>query len=376
MPDRRRFPCFTSDMVNGSGITIERIMLGLLLGGIAYGCVIVLAPFSSALLWAAVLTYATWPVFQYLRRQMQPVAASMTMAGLCAFCFVLPLAFLASATVSAGPRWAYRLNTLFSVSHELPPPPQWLIKLPMFGQELAVKWEHLAHNVDHIGAELRPYAGDIVQSLLVLLMQVANGALHLVMALFIAFFFWLSGPSLADTLTAVVTRVAGPHAGRHLHIIGGTVRGTVYGILGTAIIQGLLTGLGFWFTHLSEPVMFGVIASFLAVLPVGAPLVWVPAGLWLMADHHLWRGVFLLLYGVVFISGADHIIRPLFIARGTKLPYLLTVLGVIGGVLAFGGLGIFLGPILLAVGFTLTVEFAGRERSSLLPSDDKRSMPL
>lgn len=362
-------------MINRAGITSERIMLGLLLGGIAYGCVIVLAPFSSALLWAAVLTYATWPVFQHLRRRMRPVPASMLMAGLCAFCFVIPLAFLASATVSAGPRWAYRLNALFSASHELPPPPHWLVDLPMFGQELAVKWERLAHNVDHVGTELRPYAGDIVQSLLVLLMQVANGALHLVMALFIAFFFWLSGTSLVDTLKAVITRIAGPHADRHLHIIGGTVRGTVYGILGTAIIQGFLTGLGFWFMHLSEPVMFGVIASFLAVLPIGAPLVWVPASIWLMVEHHLWRGIFLLLYGVFFISGADHIIRPLFIARGTKLPYLLTVLGVIGGVMAFGGLGIFLGPILLAVGFTLTVEFAGREQSLLLPADDKRGMP-
>ncbi|MFT8443786.1 AI-2E family transporter [Acetobacter orientalis] len=362
-------------MLNHGGITTERILLGLLLCGIAYGCLIVLAPFSSALMWAAVLTYTTWPIYQYLRRRLRPVTASMVMSLLCAVGFVIPLAFLASATVSAGPRWALRLNALFGVSHDLPPPPQWLVKLPMFGQELALKWEHMAHNVDHIGTEIRPYAGDIIQSLLVLVMQVANGALHLVMALFIAFFFWLSGTSLVDTFSAVIIRIAGPHAGRHLHLIGGTVRGTVYGILGTAIIQGLLTGLGFWLTNLSEPVLFGVLASFLAVLPVGAPLVWIPAGIWLLVDHQIWHGVALLLYGVVFISGADHIIRPFFIARGAKLPYLLTVLGVIGGVLAFGGLGIFLGPILLAIGFTLTVDYAGRGHAALLPTDDKRSMP-
>lgn len=152
------------------------------------------------------------------------------------------------------------------------------------------------------------------------------------------------------------------------------MRGTVYGILGTAIIQGILTGVGFWLTGLSEPVMFGVLAAFLAVLPIGAPLVWVPASLWLMAEHHVGKGVLLLLYGILLISGADHIIRPLFIARGSKLPYLLTVLGVIGGVMAFGGLGIFLGPILLAVGFTLTVEFAAQQPSSH-SSDDQRRLP-
>ncbi|OUJ04313.1 AI-2E family transporter [Acetobacter cibinongensis] len=361
-------------MKNQSGITTERILLGLLLCGIAYGCVVVLAPFYSALMWAAVVTYTTWPVFLHLRRRMRAVTASMIMTMLCAVGFVIPLAFLASATVSAGPRWAVRLNALLSMPHDLPPPPHWLVALPMFGQELASKWDHVLHNVDHIGTEIRPYAGDIAQSLLVLVMQIANGALHLVMALFIAFFFWLSGSSLVDTLTAVITRIAGPHAGRHLHLIGGTVRGTVYGILGTAIIQGLLTGLGFWFAHLSEPVLFGVLASFLAVLPVGAPLVWVPAALWLLVDHQIWRGIALLLYGIIFISGADHIIRPLFIARGSKLPYLLTVLGVIGGVLAFGGLGIFLGPILLAVGFTLTVEYAGRGQSDLLQTENNRSI--
>ncbi|MCG0996743.1 AI-2E family transporter [Acetobacter persici] len=361
-------------MMDGLTLTTERIMLALLLGGIAYGCVIVLAPFSSAILWAGVLTYATWPVFQHLRRRMSALAASLVMTFLCAVGFVIPLAFLASTTIAASPRWASRLNALFSFSHQIPPPPVWLTSLPMVGQDFASQWQHWSHDFDHLGASLRPYAGDIIQSLLVLFMQVANGALHLVMALFIAFFFWLSGSSLGDTLKAVITRIAGPHAGRHLHIIGGTVRGTVYGILGTAIIQGILTGVGFWLTGLSEPVMFGVLAAFLAVLPIGAPLVWVPASLWLMAEHHVGKGVLLLLYGILLISGADHIIRPLFIARGSKLPYLLTVLGVIGGVMAFGGLGIFLGPILLAVGFTLTVEFAAQQPSSH-SSDDQRRLP-
>ncbi len=362
-------------MMDGLTLTTERIMLALLLGGIAYGCVIVLAPFSSAILWAGVLTYATWPVFQHLRRRMSALAASLIMTFLCAVGFVIPLAFLASTTIAASPRWASQLNALFSFSHHLPPPPGWLINIPMVGQDLAGQWQHWSHDVDHLGASLRPYAGDIIQSLLVLFMQVANGALHLVMALFIAFFFWLSGSSLGDTLKAVITRIAGPHAGRHLHIIGGTVRGTVYGILGTAIIQGILTGIGFWLTGLSEPVMFGVLAAFLAVLPIGAPLVWVPASVWLLADHHVGKGVLLLLYGLLLISGADHVIRPLFIARGSKLPYLLTVLGVIGGVMAFGGLGIFLGPILLAVGFTLTVEFAAQEAPSHSSSDDQRRQP-
>ncbi|WP_035366274.1 AI-2E family transporter, partial [Acetobacter pasteurianus] len=135
-----------------------------------------------------------------------------------------------------------------------------------------------------------------------------------------------------------------------------------------------LTGLGLWLLGVGEAVILGVLAAFLAVFPIGAPLVWIPAALWLFGMHHPGKGILLLLYGVLIISGADHLIRPLFIARGSKLPYLLTVLGVIGGLLAFGGVGIFLGPILLAIGFTLTTEFAADEAAQPLAQDEKRTL--
>jgi predicted PurR-regulated permease PerM len=95
-----------------------------------------------------------------------------------------------------------------------------------------------------------------------------------------------------------------------------------------------------------------------AVLPVGAPVVWIPAALWLLGAGHLGWGIFLAAYGVIAVSGADSVIRPWFITRGAHLPFLLTILGVLGGVLAFGVLGIFLGPVLLGIGFTLLNEWA------------------
>ena len=104
--------------------------------------------------------------------------------------------------------------------------------------------------------------------------------------------------------------------------------------------------------------LLGAVAGFLAVLPVGAPLVWIPAALWLMATGHLGWGIFLAAYGTGIVSGADSLIRPWFIARGAQLPFLLTILGVLGGAMAFGLLGIFLGPVLLGIGFTLMNEWA------------------
>jgi len=134
------------------------------------------------------------------------------------------------------------------------------------------------------------------------------------------------------------------------------VRGVVYGILGTAIVQGILTAMGLWIAGVPRPVLLGAVAGFLAVLPVGAPLVWIPASIWLLASGNIVHGIFLAIYGVVAVSGADQVIRPWFISRGAQLPFLLTVLGVLGGALAFGLLGIFLGRS-AGIGFTLVNEW-------------------
>ncbi len=334
----------------------ERIMMGLLLGGVAAGCIIVLYPFFSALLWAAILTFTTWPVYKHLEERSGRYTAATLMMVLTALLVVLPLALVTSAGVEDAPGILHGLERAFSM--HLPGPPRWVANTPMIGHEVAQTWTKWSADLSAAGAFVQPYLGTIASRALNLLVQIASGLLQLVLALFIAFFFWVGGDSLGAHVTAIIRRIAGSYADRLLGVTGNTVRGTVYGILGTAIVQGILTGIGFYIAHVPSPVLFGGIAAFFAVLPIGAPLVWVPAAIWLALTHHLGWGIMLAIYGVVAISGADHIIRPVFISRGAQLPYLLTVLGVLGGVLAFGGLGIFLGPVLLGVGYTLAVEFA------------------
>ena len=156
----------------------------------------------------------------------------------------------------------------------------------------------------------------------------------------------------------ILHRIAGAQADRLILVTGATVRGVVYGILGTAIVQGILTAFGLWIAGVPRPVLLGAVAGFLSVLPIGAPLVWIPAAVWLLTDGNIVHAIFLGIYGVLAVSGADQVIRPWFISRGAQLPFLLTVLGVLGGALAFGLLGIFLGPVLLGIGFTLVNEWA------------------
>ncbi|HEX5326179.1 MAG TPA: AI-2E family transporter, partial [Acetobacteraceae bacterium] len=192
-----------------------------------------------------------------------------------------------------------------------------------------------------------------------------------VLALFIAFFFYVYGEPLADRLRAILLRIAGPQGDRMLTMTGLTVRGVVFGLLGTALMQGVLVGFGLWISGVPRPVLLGALAGLISVFPAGASVVWLPGALWLLADDHLGRGLFLAAWGLIGVGGADSLIRPWLIARGSELPFLLSVLGVLGGAVAFGLLGIFLGPVLLGVGYTLVNEWAGEPLPVLTPEPAK-----
>src|SRR5271166_6468555 len=335
-------------------LTIERLLLGMLLGGIGIGCALVLWPFFSAILWAAILVFTTWPLFEQLR--LRPAAAAGFMVALTAVVVVLPLALAAPGGATDVDH--LRMAVQDAVKSGLPTAPAWVFGIPLLGDPLGNLWNTWAADLSVMAESFRPYFGMMAEAGFSLVLGIANGVVGFVLALFIAFFFYTYAEPISVRLHAVLRRIAGAQAGRLITVTGATVRGTVYGILGTAVVQGVLTAFGLWLAGVPRPVLLGALASFLAVFPIGAPLVWIPAALWLLGNGHITAGIFLLIYGVVAVSGADSIIRPWFIARGARLPFLLTLLGVLGGALAFGLLGIFLGPVLLGVGYTLLIEFA------------------
>ncbi len=354
---------------NDQRMTAERLLLGLLLGGIGVGCVLVLYPFFSALLWAAILVFTTWPVCEWLQAhaRLRRGAVAGVMVALTAIVLVVPLAL-------AAPGGASDVDHLRTVIEDalragLPNAPMWVFDIPLVGGALGDLWNRSAADITVMIEPLRPYFGMVLEGGLGLLLGLANGVLLFVLALFIAFFFYLYGEPIAARLRVILHRIAGERADRLIAVTGATVRGVVLGILLTAIVQGILTAFGLWLSGVPRAVLLGAVAGFLAVLPVGAPLVWIPGALWLMGTGHLGWGIFLAVYGVVAVSGADSVIRPWFIARGAQLPFLLTVLGVLGGALSFGLLGIFLGPVLLGIGYTLLNEWAVSDAKPTLTTD-------
>lgn len=350
-------------------MTAERLLLGLLLGGVGVGCVLVLYPFFSALLWAGILVFTTWPVCDWLHThaRLRRGGAAAVMVALTAVVVVLPLAL-------AAPGGANDVNHLRTAVEDalragLPGAPDWVFDIPLVGNLLGDLWNRSAADISVMVEALRPYFGIVLEGGLGLLLGLANGVLLFVLALFIAFFFYLYGDPISVRLRTILHRIAGARAHRLIEVTGATVRGVVFGILLTALVQGILTAFGLWLSGVPRPVLLGAVAGFISVLPIGAPAVWIPAALWLMGSGHLGWGIFLAVYGVVAVSGADSVIRPWFIARGAQLPFLLTVLGVLGGALAFGLLGIFLGPVLLGIGYTLVNEWADADAEQALTTN-------
>ena len=196
---------------------------------------------------------------------------------------------------------------------------------------------------------------------------VLGGIFQLALSIFIAFFFFRDGDAIIDRMHAAIDRIAGERGHRLALIASVTVRGVVIGILGTALAQGVLMAIGLWMAGIKAAPLLGFLTFFLSPVPIGPPLVWIPAGLLLINQGATGWGIFVLVWGLVVVSSVDNFLKPMLISRGSDLPFVLVLIGVLGGAVAFGFIGVFLGPVLIAVGYALLKEWA-----SAKPRADRR----
>ena len=339
-------------------MTVERVLLWVLLGALAVGCFLVLYPFFSALFWAAILAFTTWPVFDWLcqRLRLRKGVAALVMVLLAAIIIVLPLGL--AAPESANDVYHLRHGIEEALRAGLPLAPPWVTGIPGLGPVIADVWNAWAADLSAAFVPLRPYLGILLEAVFHLLLGIASGVLMFILALFVTWFFYVYGEAIAGRLRIddAAHRRPTRRPDAHAHRPDGP--GCGLWPAGTAVLQGVLLGIGLWLAGVPRPVLLGALAGLISVFPSGAAVVWVPAALWLMFSDHLGHGLFLCAWGLIAVGGADSIARPWLIARGSELPFMLTVLGVLGGAVAFGLLGIFLGPVLLGIGYTMVNEWA------------------
>jgi predicted PurR-regulated permease PerM len=212
---------------------------------------------------------------------------------------------------------------------------------------------------DKLVALLGRFLGVAQKALVTAGLAVGQGVTQVILSAFLAFFFLRDETALSERLKVGVERLAGTRGKHLLMVAGDSVSGVVYGILGTAFIQSIIAVIGLTIAGVPGAVFLGVMTFFLAViLPFGPPIVWIPASIWLFAQGQPGWGIFMALWGLLAISSVDNVVRPLIISQGTKMPFVLIFCGVIGGALAFGLVGLFLGPTMLAVAYRLIDEWS------------------
>ncbi len=337
---------------------LEQIIRIVAIAALVIGCLMVLKPFLAALLSAAILCFSTWPVYEWIERRLggRRGLAALAMTLLILLVLVLPLALIAATTVNGVPYLVERLRE--SIAEGLPGPPDWIASIPLLGEWLDAGWREMAGSKAKLVEALKGIAGPARAVLVQAGIIVGEGVLQFALIAFIGFFGYRDGAALAQGLRSGINHLAGNHSDRLLEIAGSTVNAVIYGIVGTGLAQGVAAAIGFLIAGIPGALVLGFITFFLSILPAGPPLLWIGASAWLFYQDKPGWAVFMAVWGFFVVSGIDNVLKPWLISRSASLPFALVLLGVFGGILAFGFVGVFLGPTLLAVGFNLVRRWA------------------
>lgn len=343
-------------MLNNDRLLVQILLL--VLFGASFW---VMAPFWSALFWGAVLAFASWPLMRLLTRALggrESLAAGILTLGWMLLVAV-PLVWL-GFNLADHVRDAVALIKDVQVDG-LPEAPAWLGSIPFVGERLVGMWDSIDQQGAALMVTIKPYLGQVGNWLLARSAQIGGGILELTLSLVFVFFFYRDGPRLAMFVHRLLERLIGDRAGYYIDLVAGTVQRVVNGVIGTAAAQALLALIGFLIAGVPGALVLGIVTFLLSLIPMGPPLVWIPATAWLVWKGDYTYAVFLGVWGTFIISGVDNVLKPYLISRGGNLPLVIVLLGVFGGLIAFGFIGLFIGPTLLAVAYSLLTDWSATQ---------------
>jgi predicted PurR-regulated permease PerM len=341
----------------GGGIagTIERGLALIVVGAVVIGIFATLRPFAIAILFGSILAIALWPLRAMLLAAglRRPLAAGLLLALVIA-AIVLPLLILAPGLVAAIQGGAHFLIAM--VEKAPTRPPAWLTELPLVGDRGGAFWAGVVEARGNLGPLLTPYAARLQSILLDVATGLADSGIQMLLALVVATMLWTSGDAIAEVLNDGAQRIGGATGHNALHAAVAAVRAVAYGVVGTSAAQGVLAGIGFAIAGVPAAPLLGFLTLIFSISQILGPMVvvlWGGAAWWLVEQEEPNWAFFMAVWGLLVVSGSDNVLRPLLIRRGVEMPMSLIVLGVFGGFVAFGFLGLFIGPTLLAVGLVM-----------------------
>jgi predicted PurR-regulated permease PerM len=350
------------DTLGAGPLLLKRAISALLLGALVFLCALVLRPFLSSVVWAAILAYVTWSPYRRLRipfRQYRGAAAFLTTL-LVAAVAVAPLFWLliliqrelVDAYRSLNAYLAQGPHSLPSVVHQIPWLGAWLQDtLNRYSSDPTAFGRDLIDELKGWRGQLGPVVGGVGRNLGKLLVTLLT-----------LFFFYRDGDSLVRQIRGVVNRLFEDRLDRFVRGAAIMTRAVVYGLLITAVAQGVIAGIGYWLVGLEAPAVLGALTGLLSAAPLlGTAFVWAPLAAALILAGYTWKGILLLGWGVLLVHPTDNVLRPLMISGATRVPFLLVMFGALGGLAAFGLVGVFVGPVLLGIASAVWREWAAEE---------------
>jgi len=347
---------------------ITRTVLAVLFLGALIGTSLwILKPFLGALIWAVTIVTATWPLMISIQSRLwgrrSLAVAVMTVVLLCVL--VIPLWLAIGTIVSHADQIAGWVKSISAF--EFPPPPDWLGRLPLFGGDLIAAWEKVAlAGLQDFVKKLAPYGGIAIRWFAAEVGGFGALVLQFLLTVVLAALLFARGEKVIVWVKRFGRRLAGPRGEHSIRLAGQAVRGVALGVVVTALAQSVLGGIGLAVAGVPFAAVLTAVMFMLAVAQIGPLLVLVPSVVWLYWSGSTGWGTFLLFWTLV-VGTMDNFLRPILIKKGADLPLLLIFAGVVGGLIAFGLIGIFVGPVVLAVAHTLLSAWVEEEIGEVEP---------
>jgi predicted PurR-regulated permease PerM len=348
-------------------VDLARVTLQLLaLGALIVTSFWIVRPFLMALTWASMIVVATWPLLLSAQARLGGrrglAVAVMSVALL--LILVVPLYFGVAAIVENAKQITHWSKSLATVT--APQPPAWVEAIPVVGAKLAARWQQVAAaRPEEVAARLAPFAQKLILWFVGQVGSVGLLLLQFLLTVIIAAILYSNGETAAHAADRFARRLAGPQGESAVHLAGQAIRGVALGVVVTAILQSALAGMGVAIVGVPFATLLTALMFMLCIAQVGPGLVLIPVVIWVYSKSGAVWGTGFLVWAI-FCGTFDNFLRPMLIKRGADLPLLLIFTGVIGGLIAFGVIGLFIGPVVLAVAYTLLVDWVSQGN----PSDE------
>ncbi|TJY60953.1 AI-2E family transporter [Sinimarinibacterium sp. CAU 1509] len=324
------------------------------------GCWMVLQPFFAAILFAIIVVASTWPAYEWLLRQLggRSILASVIACAATVLLAMVPATLLLMSLID-GVVWGAQLVGHWRDSGGAQP--EWVARVPLIGAHLSQWWQEAGSNdANQLGKLLAAAVTPARQLAVASGRMVGNALLQTALIVLLLYYLYRSGHALQHALLRATDRIAGAVGRELLTTARRTVASVMLSIVGAGLAQAMIATLGYAIAGVPNPFLLGALTLVLSLIAFGPPLLWIGASIWLFRHGDTGWAIFMLIYGALAISSIDNLLKPLIISRANHLSFVMTLMGVIGGIFAFGIIGVFLGPALLALAINLSAHWLQR----------------